>query len=308
MDMSDLTALGSRQRVFRAREKIQSAGLISHITQRAAGREPLFVEEDDSLTLLSLLKEVSTSHDIRFYALCLMPNHVHLLLEPQKDNLSEAMHSIFSRYARRFNRKYRRKGHIFGGPYRQAICLDSCYLLTASVYIHLNPVRAGLVDRATEYRWSSCNLYCKEDAPQSFVDPGFVLALLGDNRRQARRDYAAMITEGKQRQPDNALEQEGAIERFLLKLLDVFPSLFKEAAKRGRGKSDSNHDLPDLAEIEEHLRSLPSGRPRDPESLKARRYVVEQLLARGYTRQEVADRLQVSRKTIYNILQARMDL
>jgi len=86
----------------------------------------------------------------------------------------------------------------------------------------------------------------------------------------------------------------------------VFPSLFKEAAKRGRGKGDSKHDLPDLAEIEEQLRSLSPGRPRDPESLKARRYVVEQLLARGYTKQEVADRLQVSRKTIYNILQAKL--
>ena len=71
-----------------------------------------------------------------------MPNHVHLLLSPTESNLYDAMRDVFARYAMMFNRKYERKGHLFGGPYRQAVCLDDSYLLAASLYIHLNPVKA----------------------------------------------------------------------------------------------------------------------------------------------------------------------
>ncbi len=69
----------------------------------------------------------------------------HLLLSPEEDNLYDAMRDLFSRYAMKFNRKYERKGHLFGGPYRQAVCLDDSYLLAASVYIHPNPVKATIV-------------------------------------------------------------------------------------------------------------------------------------------------------------------
>ena len=135
MDMQDLTALAGKQRVFRSREKIQAAGYVSHITQRAAGREPLFLENNDYLDMLALLKEAAHNFDLCFYAFCLMPNHVHLLLEPRHANLSKAMHAIFSRYAKRFNSKYQRRGHIFGGPYRQAICLvDILAALKDGVY------------------------------------------------------------------------------------------------------------------------------------------------------------------------------
>ncbi len=301
MDVFDIVQLAGKQRVFRARGKIRTAGYISHITQRAAGREPLFLEKDDYLTMLGLLKDTSESCELSFYAFCLMPNHIHLLLEPRKDNLSEAMHSIFSRYARRFNSKYHRRGHIFGGPYRQAVCLDSCYLLAASVYIHLNPVRAGIVAKATDYRWSSVGLYCKASAQSSFVQPGPVLALIDPDQDQAREHYAAIVRQAKQEQPNNALEQEGAIEQFLARLIEMFPRLFKRVAKKSRTQ-ESKPSIPELPDLEELMQQVAAGSPRAPETLKARKYLVEQLLARGYKKTEIAARLQLSRKTIYNIL------
>jgi len=114
MDMKDFTALAGKQRVFRARQKVCLAGFVSHITQRAAGGEPLFLEDSDYLLMLSLLKDAEEKFDLSFYALCFMKKHVHLLLKPSKDNLSEGMHSIFFRYARSFNQRYERKGHKFG--------------------------------------------------------------------------------------------------------------------------------------------------------------------------------------------------
>ena len=93
----------------------------------------------------------------------------------------------------RFNKKYERKGHLFGGPYRQAVCLDDSYLLAASLYIHLNPVRAGLVAEPLRYRWSSCRLYCDVDAPKSFVDPTFILALLPEPDVEGKRRYRLLL-------------------------------------------------------------------------------------------------------------------
>ena len=116
-----------------------------------------------------LMKEVSAKYGVRVYAFCLMPNHVHLLFSLREDNLFDAMRDLFSRYALWFNRKYERKGHLFGGPYRQSVCLDDGYLLVASIYIHINPVRAKLVPEAALYRWSTARLYLDENAPESFV-------------------------------------------------------------------------------------------------------------------------------------------
>ena len=125
MDPIDLIAQGKIKRYFRATQKLNTPHLISHITQRAAGKEPLFLEDDDYLFMITLLKEISQDYALRMYGFCLMPNHIHLLVSPQESNLYDSMRSMFSRYAMWFNRKYERKGHLFGGPYRQAVCLPA---------------------------------------------------------------------------------------------------------------------------------------------------------------------------------------
>ena len=182
MDPLDLIETGKISRFFRATRKLDSPGIVSHITQRAAGKEPLFLENADYLFMLWLLKEIAQNYSLKIYSFCLMPNHIHLLLSPEKKNLFDAMRDLFSRYAMKFNRKYERKGHLFGGPYRQAVCFDDNYLLAASLYIHLNPVKASIVADPIEYRWSSIGLYCNENVPKSFVDPYLILNLLSQIR------------------------------------------------------------------------------------------------------------------------------
>ena len=102
---------GKIKRFFRATRKLNVAGLVSHVTQRAAGREPLFIEDDDYMYMIWLLKEVLGEHDVEVYAFCLMPTHMHLLFRPEGENLYDATRDLFSRYAMRFNRRYERKGH-----------------------------------------------------------------------------------------------------------------------------------------------------------------------------------------------------
>ena len=151
-DFNDLVRRGKIKRIFRARKKVTEPNLVSHITQRAAGKEPLFLEDSDYLFMLARLKKVSKNRSLEIYAFCLMPNHVHILLSPREDELSLAMKELFGPYAMMFNRKYERKGHLFGGPYRQAVCMDDSYLLAASLYIHLNPVKAGIAENVLDYR------------------------------------------------------------------------------------------------------------------------------------------------------------
>lgn len=293
-----------KQRVFRAREKLNQAGLVSHITQRAGGSEPLFLEDEDYLVMMGLIKDASQKFDLKCFALSLMQNHVHILLQTTRDNLSQAMHSIFFRYGMRFNRKYSRRGHVFGSAYRQAVCLDNDYLLAASVYIHLNPVRAGLVDKAPDYRWSSCKLYCRENPPESFIDPDFILSMMDPDPALARQYYAALLHKGGDVRLDNVLEQETAIERFVSKLADLFPWLFRKKTDKDQAINREDNHLLEQTRLDEMIREVQIWKPRAAETIKARKYLVEQLLARGYKKTEIAARLGVSRKTVYNILNA----
>ncbi len=108
MDPLQLISDGKIKRYFRATRKLNVPNMVSHITQRAAGKEPLFLEDGDYLAMLGFLKEIATNSMLRIYSFCLMPNHIHLLLSPQEENLFDAMRDLFSRYAMKFNRKYER--------------------------------------------------------------------------------------------------------------------------------------------------------------------------------------------------------
>lgn len=303
MDVLDLIKEGKIKRYFRATQKLNVPNMVSHITQRAAGKEPLFIEDSDYLMMLGLLKETAENYSLRIYAFCLMPNHCHLLFSPEAPNLYDAMRYLFSRYAMRFNRKYERKGHLFGGPYRQAVCLHDSYLLAASVYIHLNPVKAALAPDPSIYRWSSCRLYCEHNAPKSFVDPHFILHMLSEDGVEKKENYRLLLKQGTELETGQVLEKEDAIEQFRSKLASVFPSLFRLVEKKKQIASTSGIDLPSIEELERQIEAMRAGRfSNKPADRKAKKYLIEQLIARGYKRAEIAERLGVSLKTVYNLV------
>lgn len=303
MNQLDQIARIKIKRVFRAKRKLNVPGLVSHVTQRAAGKEPLFLEDPDYLYMLVLLKEISRKHAIRIYAFCYMENHIHLLLSPEEENLYDAMRDLFSRYAMWFNKKYERKGHLFGGPYRQAVCLDDGYLVAASVYIHLNPVKAGLASVAGEYRWSSVRLYCEEDAPESFVDPHFILNILSGNGGNGKEIYRDLLNRGVSLETKQVFEQEDVIERLRSKLVSLFPSIFKKMARQNQAAKATGLELLSMEALEEKIENLKDAPfTNGPETRLAKKYLIQQLISRGYKRREIADRLGLSRKTIYNIL------
>jgi putative transposase len=299
MDPIDELESGRVRRFFSARRKINAPGVISHITQRASGAERLFHEEDDYLELLARLKQISHNHEIEFIAFVLMPNHVHLLLEQKEANLHEAMRELFSRYARRHNKKYERKGHLFGGRYRQAVCLDEAYFIAVSLYIHLNPVRAGLVTHPRDYRWSSCRLFTDSEAGESFVAAHRILELLSDNSSKAKDIYREILEEGSKIKMGEVLEDRRAIHDLQTSLSGVF-HLFRKLA---RLRKDEPPKYWGDSELDERIASLAGGGIHPlPSDHRAKRFLVEQLISRGFTRNEIARKLGISRKSVYNLL------
>jgi len=297
-DIIELIRQGKIKRFFRARRKLSYAGLISHITQRATGREPLFVEDSDYLYMLKIIKETAEKYGLQVLAFCLMPNHCHILERQNEDNLSVVMQSLFTRYARYFNKKYYRKGHLFCGPFRQASCFDDYYLLSASVYIHLNPEKAGIVAKSGQYRWSTWNLYCGERAPDTFVDWKFILRFLDDEYSAAKRKYRRLISRARDYRVDEALEERKAIGKFSIWMRKTFPELITDKKK---GQQDflpdgyiSDTDLDrEINRLKEHKRLT------HPGDRAARKFAIEQLQSRGFSIQEIMEYMEISRTTIY---------
>jgi REP-associated tyrosine transposase len=137
---------------------------IFHVTSRGNAQEAIFRDDLDYISFLRMLAPVIVQLDWSCYAFCLMPNHYHLLLEAKKDDVSGGMHLLNGRYARRFNVRHGRVGHVFAGPYHAEPVVRDEHLLEVCRYIALNPVRAGLCRDPTEWPWSSY------DRAWSFVD------------------------------------------------------------------------------------------------------------------------------------------
>ncbi len=135
-------------------------GLPHHVTQRGNHRARVFFGKGDPEAYLCLLHAYSRQQELRICAYCLMPNHVHLVVVPSSpDGLHRALRAVHSQYAQRINRMKELKGHLWQGRYFSSP-LDADYFLNAIRYVELNPVRAGIAQKAEAYAWSSAAAHC----------------------------------------------------------------------------------------------------------------------------------------------------
>ena len=144
------------------RARMYVAGLPYHLVQRGNNREACFIEPENYQFYLELWREVSRRYGLVVHAYCLMTNHVHFLVTPMRnDAVSNTMKVVGSRYAQYVNLRYKRTGTLWEGRHRASLVQIERYLLCCYRYIELNPVRAGMVARPDEYRWSSygCNAW-----------------------------------------------------------------------------------------------------------------------------------------------------
>lgn len=171
-------------------------GSIAHVTIRGNNQQPIFLSDRDRNLFLDLLGRYKIRFQFQIYSYTLMDNHVHLLLScSQKASLSRVMQVLTTQYARWFNRRYRRNGHLFQGRFHSSWIGRDPYFVVVSRYIHLNPVRAGLVDRPSKYPWSSYRATIGL-APNNWLDLSFLLNLFGVNRESQIRAYQEFVENG----------------------------------------------------------------------------------------------------------------
>ena len=129
-----------------------------HVYNRGNNYQAIFFERENYLHFLRLIRKYLVSQNIVVLAYCLMPNHYHFLVECDRDNLSKAMQITSLAYTKGINKRFNRVGALFQGKYKAALVDSDEYLVHLVRYIHLNPVKAGLVESAQEWEFSS---YCE---------------------------------------------------------------------------------------------------------------------------------------------------
>lgn len=138
------------------RPRLELPGTPLHVVQRGVNRCAIFVDDADRQHYYDLLCDAAISHDIAVHAYVFMGNHIHLLLtSPQPEALSRVMRNTGQCYVQAFNRRHRRSGTLWQGRFKSCLVDTERYMMTVYRYIELNPVRAAMVERPEQHRWSS---------------------------------------------------------------------------------------------------------------------------------------------------------
>lgn len=130
-------------------------GAIYHVMNRGNHKEPIFYDDHDRRRFEEIWNRHASLYGVRTLGRCLMSNHFHGVIETAHANLDDFMEQVEGQFARYSNWRHKRTGHLFQGRYRLVEITDDTHLITALCYVFLNPVSAGLVNRAEQYRWST---------------------------------------------------------------------------------------------------------------------------------------------------------
>ncbi len=172
------------------RPRVFAPGLLYHVIVRGNQRRKTFRTDADYKAYLDRLEKYRAQCQVRIYAYCLMPNHVHLLVETGNTPLARFMQGVQQSYTQYFNLRYRKVGHLFQGRYKAIICERDKYLLALVRYIHLNGVRAKLTGRPEQYVYSGHRSYLRNGTDR-IVDTTPILKLLG-----GKKGYERFVLEG----------------------------------------------------------------------------------------------------------------
>jgi REP element-mobilizing transposase RayT len=173
---------------------------------RGLGRRVLFTVEEDRDAFLGLLTEIRLRWGIEIHAAALMTNHYHLLLRDPDGLLGRGMRHLNGVYTQSYNRRHGRDGPLMRGRFRARLVQSERYLAELVRYIHANPVDAGLVDRARDYRWSSHRHYL-DGQPPEWLETREVLARFGGDTPEGRAELDRYVHE---RQPESVRAKVGA--------------------------------------------------------------------------------------------------
>lgn len=178
--------------------RIDAAGALHHVIGRGIERRNIFADDTDRDAFVQRLEKILTETDTRCLAWALIPNHFHLLLRTGTAPIAAVMRRLLTGYAQEYNRRHGRHGQLFQNRYKSILCQEEPYLIELVRYIHLNPLRAGIVETLeglAAYRYCGHGVLLGRRAP-SWQDVDFVLGHFGGKTGPARKCYLRAVEAG----------------------------------------------------------------------------------------------------------------
>lgn len=170
-----------------------------HITARGHRKEKIFYDDKDKEVFIRKLSETLLRYSMNCYVYCLMDNHYHLFIKTAQPNLSQAIHYLNGSYANWFHTRYQLTGSIFQGRFKSILVEADSYALVLSAYIHLNPLRAGMIQKLKDYPWSSYLDYLHLRKPQiANLDLSLVLRYFSPDPISAMKQYQEYLLQNQQ--------------------------------------------------------------------------------------------------------------
>jgi REP element-mobilizing transposase RayT len=173
--------------------RIEFPGAFYHVIQRGIERKNIFASDKDKDRFLSYLNAAHLSYGAGFHSYVLMDNHYHLIVETPSAPLSKIMHYIDTAYVAYFNTKYKRTGPLYQGRFKAPLVEQDGYLHYVSCYIHLNPVRAGIVRSPEEYTYSSYNAFVSNIEAPHWLNTSYILSMFSEKASEAKNLYKQFV-------------------------------------------------------------------------------------------------------------------
>jgi len=168
----------------KARQKSESG--IYHLMMRGINRQSIFKDEQDCKKFILTLQQYKDKSGYEIYAYCLMGNHIHLLLKTGQEPIEQMMRRICGCFVYWYNAKYLRIGNLFQDRFKSEPVENDAYFFVVLRYIHMNPVKAGIVMNPEQYQWSSFDEYLNT---AKLVDKDFVLTLFNADKEKAIKSF-----------------------------------------------------------------------------------------------------------------------
>ncbi len=263
--------------------RMEYPNAVYHVTSRGNDRNKIFLSDQDREHFLSVLGAVVKRFHWLCHAHCLMDNHYHLLIETPDANLSRGMRQLNGVYTQKYNGRHGKTGHVFQGRYQSIVVEKGHYLLELCRYVVLNPVRADMVQKPDEWKWSSYEATAGLKAVPDYLTASWILKLFSSNKKEAQRRYRTFVREGiKQSSPWGDLQGQILLGK------EGFVDTFKDHL------TDKEH-CKEIPRVQRYVNRPPLSKLflAGENRAKRNKHIYTAHIQNGYTLKEIADHLEI---------------